>query len=70
VKSSRSRNNLLILWWFLLGLYFVIASGGGGSGFVSGAMAMFCGFMVARSIATVLEEPSSGSTDQQADTAA
>lgn len=36
--------------WLLLGLYFVVASIGGGGGATS-AMAMVCGFMVARNLA-------------------
>jgi len=39
--------------WLLLGLYFVVASIGGGGGATS-AMAMVCGFMVARNVADIV----------------
>ena len=45
------------LWmviWLLLGMYFVIACLGRGNG-VSAAMAMVCGFMVARNMADIVD---------------
>lgn len=41
-----------MVMWFVFGLYFVIACLGRGNG-VSAAMAMACGFMVARNMADV-----------------
>lgn len=44
---------LLMLIWLLAGIYFIVASAGGG-GFISPAMAMVCGFMVARNFADIV----------------
>ena len=46
----------LAIAWCLTGLYFVVASiGGGGGGGATSAMAMICGFMVARNLADVVK---------------
>ncbi len=45
----------IMVIWFLIGLYFVIACLGRGNG-VSAAMAMACGFMVARNMADVVKD--------------
>ncbi len=45
---------LLMLIWLLAGVYFVVASAGGG-GFISPAMAMVCGFMVALNFSDIAQ---------------
>lgn len=45
----------LMVVWFLLGIYFVIGCLGRGCG-VSAAIAMACGFMVARNMADVVDD--------------
>ena len=44
---------ILAVSWLLLGLYFVVAATGKGTG-VTTAIAMFCGFMVARNVADIV----------------
>jgi hypothetical protein len=46
---------VLATTWFCLGVYFVISSLGKGSG-VSAAIAMVCGFMVARNMADIIDD--------------
>ena len=44
----------LTIAWCLIGLYFVVAATGKGTG-VTTAIAMVCGFMVARNLADVIK---------------
>ena len=46
-----------MLAWLVFGLYFIIAAMGRDAG-IAAAMAMFCGFMVARNVADMV--PSNG----------
>lgn len=53
---------LLMMIWLLAGIYFIVASVGGGS-FICSAMAMVCGFMVARNLADVVPPDPAGGVD-------
>lgn len=51
-------NKLMIVVWLVFGLYFIIASAGDSSAIstaICAAIAMFCGFMVARHMADIVK---------------
>lgn len=50
---------LLLGFWLTFGIYFIIASIGGGAP-ICAAMAMICGFMVARNWADIVQPVAKG----------